>query len=122
MDVEKLTGRARGFILPAQLLATREGNRQFTSLHLMKVLLDDEEGQVSGLVERAGGIARAFPAGTSQPHRYHHPVPPCAEKRHCKIVDIQFSRLVRMLEAHKITLRLEAAGRGWLAGKGWQPA
>ena len=39
-----------------------------------------------------------------------------------KIVDIQFSRLARMLEERKITLRLEAAGRDWLAEKGWDPA
>ena len=58
MDVEKFTDRARGFVQSAQSLATREGNQQFTSLHLLKVLLDDEEGLVSGLVERAGGSAR----------------------------------------------------------------
>jgi len=60
MDVEKFTDRARGFIQAAQGLAAREGNQQFTSLHLLKVLLDDEEGLVSGLVERAGGSARTL--------------------------------------------------------------
>jgi len=60
MDVEKFTDRARGFIQSAQGLAAREGNQQFTSLHLLKVLLDDEEGLVSGLVERAGGSARTL--------------------------------------------------------------
>ncbi|WP_432344451.1 ATP-dependent chaperone ClpB [Shinella yambaruensis] len=64
MDVEKFTDRARGFIQSAQSLATREGNQQFTSLHLLKVLLDDEEGLVSGLVERAGGSARTLLAVT----------------------------------------------------------
>jgi len=58
MDVEKFTDRARGFVQSAQSLATREGNQQFTSLHLLKVLLDDGEGLVSGLVERAGGSTR----------------------------------------------------------------
>lgn len=47
MDVEKFTDRALGFIQPPQLLVTRDGNRRFTSLHLLKVLLDDEEGLAS---------------------------------------------------------------------------
>ena len=47
MDVEKFTDRALGFIQPPQLLVTRDGNRRFTSLHLLKVVLDDEEGLAS---------------------------------------------------------------------------
>ncbi|PWU70877.1 ATP-dependent chaperone ClpB [Ochrobactrum sp. POC9] len=58
MNAEKFTDRARGFIQSAQSLAAREGNPQFTPLHLLKVLLDDKEGLVSGLVDRAGGSSR----------------------------------------------------------------
>jgi ATP-dependent Clp protease ATP-binding subunit ClpB len=39
-----------------------------------------------------------------------------------RIVEIQFSRLQRLLEDRKITLTLDAAARDWLATKGWDPA
>jgi len=39
-----------------------------------------------------------------------------------RIVEIQFSRLTRLLEERKITLTLDAAARDWLAAKGWDPA
>ena len=42
----------------AQSLALREGHQQFTTEHLLKVLLDDEEGLAAGLIDRAGGNSR----------------------------------------------------------------
>src|ERR1700685_498300 len=60
MNIEKYTERARGFIQSAQSLAVREGHQQFSSLHLLKVLLDDSEGLASGLIDRAGGNSRAI--------------------------------------------------------------
>src|SRR6478609_8723137 len=39
-----------------------------------------------------------------------------------RIVDIQFTRLTKLLEERKIVLTLDAAGRDWLAAKGWDPA
>ncbi len=54
MDFEKYTDRARGFVQSAQNLALREGHQQFTPEHLLKVLLDDEEGLAAGLMTRAG--------------------------------------------------------------------
>src|SRR5712675_3725726 len=39
-----------------------------------------------------------------------------------RIVEIQFSRLSKLLEDRKITLTLDAAARDWLAEKGWDPA
>jgi ATP-dependent Clp protease ATP-binding subunit ClpB len=39
-----------------------------------------------------------------------------------RIVEIQFSRLQKLLQDRKITLTLDAAARDWLAGKGWDPA
>ncbi|HEV7717669.1 MAG TPA: ATP-dependent chaperone ClpB [Arsenicitalea sp.] len=62
MNIEKYTERARGFIQSAQTFALGKGHQQFAPIHLLKVLLDDEEGLASGLIERAGGdpkIARA---------------------------------------------------------------
>ena len=58
MNLEKYTERARGFVQAAQSLALREGNQQFTTEHLLKVLLDDEEGLAAGLIDRAGGNSR----------------------------------------------------------------
>jgi ATP-dependent Clp protease ATP-binding subunit ClpB len=55
MDIEKFTERSRGFIQSAQGLALRSGNQQFTPEHLMKVLLDDEEGLATRLIKTAGG-------------------------------------------------------------------
>ena len=58
MNFEKFTERARGFVQSAQSLAIREGHQQFTPEHILKVLLDDEEGLAAGLIDRAGGAAR----------------------------------------------------------------
>lgn len=64
MNIEKFTDRAKGFIQSAQSLAMRDGNPQFNSLHLLKVLLDDNEGLVSGLVDRSGGSSRTVLGAT----------------------------------------------------------
>src|SRR5499433_2696333 len=60
MNIEKYTERSRGFIQSAQSLAVREGHQQFSTLHMLKVLLDDNEGLASGLIDRAGGNSRAI--------------------------------------------------------------
>src|SRR6201987_797333 len=60
MNIEKYTERSRGFIQSAQSLAVREGHQQFSSLHLLKALLDDNEGLAAGLIDRAGGNSRAI--------------------------------------------------------------
>src|SRR3954465_3443328 len=60
MNIEKYTERSRGFVQSAQSLAVREGHQQFSTLHLLKVLLDDTEGLAAGLIDRAGGNSRAI--------------------------------------------------------------
>src|ERR1700674_483694 len=60
MNIEKYNERARGFIQSAQSLAMRDGHQQFSTLHLLKVLLDDSEGLAGGLIDRAGGKSRAI--------------------------------------------------------------
>ncbi len=55
MQIEKFTERARGFIQSAQALALREGHQRFTPEHILKVLLDDNEGLSARLIEAAGG-------------------------------------------------------------------
>jgi ATP-dependent Clp protease ATP-binding subunit ClpB len=59
MNFEIYTDRAKGFVQAAQALALREGHQQFTPEHLLKVLLDDDQGLASGLIEQAGGQPRA---------------------------------------------------------------
>jgi ATP-dependent Clp protease ATP-binding subunit ClpB len=55
MDSEKFTERSRGFIQAAQTIAIREFHQQLTPEHLLKALLDDEEGAAAGLIRAAGG-------------------------------------------------------------------
>jgi len=66
MDFEKYTERARGFVQAAQNLALREGHQQFTPEHVLKVLLDDEEGLAAGLVRKAGGRPEEALTATAQ--------------------------------------------------------
>ena len=58
MNFDKYTDRAKGFVQSAQSLAVREGHQQFSTEHVLKVLLDDEEGLAAGLIKRAGGNAK----------------------------------------------------------------
>ena len=58
MNFEKFTERARGFVESAQSLAIREGHQQFTPEHILKVLLDDEQGLSAGLIDKSGGRSR----------------------------------------------------------------
>lgn len=58
MNIEKYTERAQGFIQAAQTIAVREGNPQFTPEHILKALLDDEQGAAAALIDQAGGDAR----------------------------------------------------------------
>src|SRR6201747_1603508 len=55
MDIEKFTDRSKGFIQAAQTIAIREFHQQLTPEHLLKALLDDDEGAASGLIKAAGG-------------------------------------------------------------------
>ncbi|MFC3075004.1 ATP-dependent chaperone ClpB [Shinella pollutisoli] len=58
MNIEKYSERVRGFLQSAQTKALAEGHPQFTPEHVLKVLLDDEQGMAASLIERAGGNAR----------------------------------------------------------------
>jgi ATP-dependent Clp protease ATP-binding subunit ClpB len=64
MNIEKYTERARGFIQNAQQLALSSGHQQFLPVHLLKVLLDDNEGMAAGLITKAGGDAKIARAET----------------------------------------------------------
>jgi ATP-dependent Clp protease ATP-binding subunit ClpB len=55
MDIEKFTERARGFLQSAQTIAIRDYHQRVTPEHLLKALLDDEQGAAAGLIRSAGG-------------------------------------------------------------------
>jgi len=57
MDLEKFTERSRGFIQAAQTIAMREDHQRLVPEHLLKAILDDEEGLASNLIARSGGAA-----------------------------------------------------------------
>jgi len=60
VNIEKYTERARGFVQSAQSGALSAGHQQFSPIHLLKVLLDDDQGMASGLVDRAGGKSKTL--------------------------------------------------------------
>ncbi len=55
MDIQRFTERAQGFLQAAQTIAIREYHQRVGSEHLLKAMLDDEEGAASGLIRTAGG-------------------------------------------------------------------
>jgi ATP-dependent Clp protease ATP-binding subunit ClpB len=59
MNIESYSERVRGFLQSAQTYALSEGHQQFTPEHVLKVLLDDDQGMASSLISRAGGDPKA---------------------------------------------------------------
>jgi ATP-dependent Clp protease ATP-binding subunit ClpB len=59
MNLEKFTDRARGFLQAAQTVAARMNHQRIAPQHLLKALLEDEQGMASGLIARAGGSGDA---------------------------------------------------------------
>ncbi|KEJ90346.1 ATP-dependent chaperone ClpB [Sulfitobacter donghicola] len=59
MDLSKFTERSRGFVQAAQTIATRDSHQRLAPEHLLKALMDDEEGLASNLISAAGGNAAA---------------------------------------------------------------
>ena len=55
MDLSKFTERSRGFIQAAQTIATRESHQRLTPEHLLKALMDDDQGLASNLISASGG-------------------------------------------------------------------
>ncbi|MEC8016250.1 MAG: ATP-dependent chaperone ClpB [Pseudomonadota bacterium] len=55
MDLNKFTERARGFVQAAQTIARREDHQRLMPEHLLKALMDDDQGLASNLISRAGG-------------------------------------------------------------------
>ena len=55
MNLEKFTDRAKGFLQSAQTVAIRNSHQRIAPEHLLKALLEDEQGLCSGLIKSAGG-------------------------------------------------------------------
>ena len=55
MNLEKFTERSRGFIQAAQVIATRDSHQRLAPEHLLRAVMDDDEGLASNLIRRAGG-------------------------------------------------------------------
>ncbi|PCJ08669.1 MAG: ATP-dependent chaperone ClpB [Rhodobacteraceae bacterium] len=56
MDLNKFTERARGFVQAAQTIALREEHQRLVPEHILKALMDDDQGLASNLISRAGGV------------------------------------------------------------------
>ncbi|MDI6025723.1 ATP-dependent chaperone ClpB [Corticibacterium sp. UT-5YL-CI-8] len=65
MNLEKYSERVRGFIQSAQTMALSRNHQQFTPEHILKVLVDDEEGLAASLIERAGGRSKDVQLGVA---------------------------------------------------------
>ena len=55
MNLEKFTDRAKGFLQSAQTVAIRMNHQRIAPEHILKALLEDEQGMASGLIQAAGG-------------------------------------------------------------------
>ncbi|GAB4262304.1 MAG: ATP-dependent chaperone ClpB [Pararhodobacter sp.] len=55
MNLEKFTERARGFLQAASTIAARESHQRLTPEHLLKALMDDDQGMAANLIRKAGG-------------------------------------------------------------------
>lgn len=55
MNLEQFTERSRGFIQAAQTIAMREDHQRLAPEHILKALMDDDQGLASNLIKRAGG-------------------------------------------------------------------
>ncbi|ODT61143.1 MULTISPECIES: ATP-dependent chaperone ClpB [Paracoccus] len=58
MNMDKFTERSRGFLQSAQTIAIRENQQRVMPEHLLKALMDDDQGLASNLITRAGGDAK----------------------------------------------------------------
>ena len=55
MNIDAFTDRAKGFLQSAQTVAIRNSHQRVAPEHLLKALLEDDQGMASGLIRAAGG-------------------------------------------------------------------
>ena len=85
MNLEKFTERSRGFLQAAQTIAMRESHQRMGPEHLLKALMDDDQGLASNLIKRAGGepLRVAEAATRAERHRPGDEHPYGGTKRPC---------------------------------------
>ena len=70
MDLEQFTERSRGFLNAGQTIAMRESHQRLMPEHLLKALMDDDQGLAANLIRRAGGeparVVEAVDAGLAK--------------------------------------------------------
>jgi ATP-dependent Clp protease ATP-binding subunit ClpB len=64
MNLDKFTDRARGFLQSAQTVAIRLNHQRIAPEHILKALLEDDQGMAAGLIGAAGGDLRRATAET----------------------------------------------------------
>ena len=66
MDLNKFTDRAKGFLQSAQTVAIRMNHQRIAPEHLLKALLEDDQGMAAGLIKASGGDAGVAQRATDQ--------------------------------------------------------
>lgn len=59
MNLDKFTERSRGFVQAAQTIAMRESHQRLTPEHILKAVMDDDQGLAANLITRGDGDAVA---------------------------------------------------------------
>jgi ATP-dependent Clp protease ATP-binding subunit ClpB len=91
MDLEKFTERSRGFLQAAQTIAMRENHQRLTAEHLLKAIMDDDQGMAANLIRRAGGdparVITAVDAALKKLPRVSGDAPPFTDTTLVKVLD-----------------------------------
>ncbi len=91
MDLEKFTERSRGFLQAAQTIAMRESHQRLTAEHLLKALMDDDQGLSANLIRRAGGepsrVAAAVDAAITKLPKVSGDAQPFTDTTLVKVLD-----------------------------------
>ena len=64
MNIDKFTDRAKGFLQSAQTVAIRNNHQRVAPEHVLKALLEDEEGMAANLIRAGGGDPKAATLAT----------------------------------------------------------
>ncbi len=69
MNFEKYTEKARSIVEAAQRIALAQNHQHLRPLHLLKAMMDDEDGFAASLIERAGGNVQVVIDGIEREFR-----------------------------------------------------
>ena len=71
MDFEKFTEKSRGFMQKAQTLAMRKKHQSLEPEHMLRVMLNDEEGFIRKLIQAAEGDPDALSDEVAKSIAFH---------------------------------------------------